>query len=223
MSAMAWAGSNLIVAVPGSYKLISGGVITTIVERIACHTLLAGVPAAQQALLQFDETMTLITDSQGAAIKEPLVMPGQPLALAQAGAFVVAVCGDGIHVFDRNTSREVQQIAFPYAAVAAGDGGYLQEGNSAALPVADNVAGSCVVLGTPTSVYCLQPVAMEQQVRDLLKRKQYTQVYTATVPDLMSSGCIACLRNWSVLSAKSAFTCVCVLFFVHQVHICQPC
>jgi hypothetical protein len=45
--------------------------------------------------------MVLIAGEDGAASRAPLQLPMPPLALAAAGLFVVAVCDDGVHVYDR--------------------------------------------------------------------------------------------------------------------------
>lgn len=92
----------------------------------------------------------------GAAAREPLQLPLPPLALASAGLFVVAVCDDGVYAFDRNSSRQVQQIEYAH------DDTYV--GLSQRLPAAADAGGRCICLATSSQVLWLEPVALEQQV-----------------------------------------------------------
>jgi len=79
-----------------------------------------------------------------------------PLALSSAGLFVVAVCDDGVYAFDRNSSRQVQQIEYAH------DDTYV--GLSQRLPAAADAGGRCICLATSSRVLWLEPVALEQQV-----------------------------------------------------------
>lgn len=92
----------------------------------------------------------------GAACREPLQLPLPPLALSSAGLFVVAVCDDGVYAFDRNSSRQVQQIEYAH------DDTYV--GLSQRLPTAADAGGRCICLATSSLVLWLEPVALEQQV-----------------------------------------------------------
>jgi hypothetical protein len=92
----------------------------------------------------------------GAAVREPLQLPLPPLALSSAGLFVVAVCDDGVYAFDRNSSRQVQQIEYAH------DDTYV--GLSQRLPTAADAGGRCICLATSSLVLWLEPVALEQQV-----------------------------------------------------------
>jgi hypothetical protein len=94
--------------------------------------------------------------SAGAAVREPLQLPLPPLALSSAGLFVVAVCDDGVYAFDRNSSRQVQQIEYAH------DDAYV--GLSQRLPAAADAGGRCICLATSSQVLWLEPVALEQQV-----------------------------------------------------------
>lgn len=89
-------------------------------------------------------------------MREPLQLPLPPLALASAGLFVVAVCDDGVYIFDRNSSRQVQQIEYAH------DDAYV--GLTQRLPAAADAGGRCICLATSSQVLWLEPVALEQQV-----------------------------------------------------------
>jgi hypothetical protein len=82
----------------------------------------------------------------------------QPIALAAAGLFVVALCDDGVHVFDHTrSSREVQHIDFAH------DDAYVRL--TGRLPAAADAAGKCICLTSSSQVLRLEPIAIEQQVR----------------------------------------------------------
>lgn len=95
-------------------------------------------------------------------MREPLQLPMPPIALAAAGLFVVALCDDGVHVFDHTRgSREVQHIDFAH------DDAYVRL--SGRLPAAADASGRCICLATSSQVLRLEPVAIEQQVRSLFQ------------------------------------------------------
>lgn len=89
-------------------------------------------------------------------MREPLQLPLPPLALASAGLFLVAVCDDGVYVFDRSTSRQVQQVPYAHDDTYTG---LLQR-----LPAAADSSGQCICIATSSTVVWLEPVALEQQV-----------------------------------------------------------
>jgi hypothetical protein len=63
--------------------------------------MLGCIHAERLAVLAWDEGMLLLAGEDGAAVRAPLQLPSPPVALAAAGLFVVAVCDDRVHVFDR--------------------------------------------------------------------------------------------------------------------------
>jgi hypothetical protein len=105
--------------------------------------------------------------SAGAAVRAPLQLPSPPLALAACGLFVAVLCDDGVHVFDRSSAAEVQHIDYQHDDAHAALVG--------SLPVASDPAGRAVIFAASGGVLCLQPIALQQQVRELLKRKRFDQ------------------------------------------------
>jgi hypothetical protein len=79
-----------------------------------------------------------------------------PLALAATGFFVVAVCDDGVHVFDRSSSQEVQHIDYAH------DDAYVRL--NSVIPAAADAASKCICLASSSQVLRLEPIAIEQQV-----------------------------------------------------------
>lgn len=68
----------------------------------------------------------------------------------------MAVCDDGVYAFDRNSSKQVQQIEYAH------DDTYV--GLAQRLPAAADAGGRCICLATSSQVLWLEPVALEQQV-----------------------------------------------------------
>eukprot|EP00879_Flechtneria_rotunda_P031553 GHRR01034479.1.p1 GENE.GHRR01034479.1~~GHRR01034479.1.p1 ORF type:complete len:455 (+),score=204.41 GHRR01034479.1:504-1868(+) len=181
---IAWAGSSVFLAVPGGYKAVTRQQstaapqtavaatgqyqLTCIADHLASiQPMVSSVPGSGLGLMLWEENMVLVTDAAGAAVCEPLQLSMTPLALAAAGLFVVALCDDGVHVFDRTNSREVQHIDYSH------DDAYVRL--TQRLPAAGDAGGSCICLATSSQVLRLEPIAIEQQVRELLKRKQFDQ------------------------------------------------
>lgn len=100
--------------------------------------------------------MCVFLSLAGAAVREPLQLPMAPLSLTSAGMFLVALCDDGIHVFDRTTSKEVQHIDFAH------DDAYVRMQQR--LPTAADDGGRAIVVATTQAVFRLEPIAVEQQV-----------------------------------------------------------
>jgi hypothetical protein len=117
---MAWVGSSIVLVIPGGYAVMRQGAragaapgmplgtpahpqwtATVLADHLTVFPMVGAVPPVQLAVLAWDEGMLLLTDEDGTAVRAPLVLGTQPLALAAAGLFVVAVCDDGLHVFDR--------------------------------------------------------------------------------------------------------------------------
>lgn len=122
---VAWVGGSLALAIPGGYAIArppppsaaggdggggagAGGAtaaadwqVTLLADHLTAPPVLAPVPGARRVVLAWDEGLLLVAGEDGAARQAPLALPLPPLALAAAGAFVVAVCDDGVHVFDR--------------------------------------------------------------------------------------------------------------------------
>uniref|UniRef100_A0A383VGG5 Uncharacterized protein n=1 Tax=Tetradesmus obliquus TaxID=3088 RepID=A0A383VGG5_TETOB len=185
---LAWAGSSLLLAVPGGYQALHptsphpptqqqqqqqqqavGYRLVVLADHLSSiQPLLGSIPEQGLGLLLWEESMVLVTDASGAAVREPLQLSMPPIALAAAGLFVVALCDDGVHVFDHTRgSREVQHIDFAH------DDAYVRL--SGRLPAAADASGRCICLATSSQVLRLEPVAIEQQVRELLKRKRFDQ------------------------------------------------
>lgn len=55
----------------------------------------------------------IIVDAYGQPASSALTFPSSPSSLALADDFIVAVCMDGIHVYDLSDSSLVQTIHFP--------------------------------------------------------------------------------------------------------------
>lgn len=153
---LAWAGRAVFIAVPGGYKVLHGNKVVNIAEHLLVNPMLAPIPSLNCGVLLWDDNMALVTDPNGVAVREPLLLPMTPLAVAHAGLFIVAMCDDGVHVFDRGSSKEVQHIDWAH------DDAYV--GLTKRLPCADDMDGRCIVMATAQEVFLLEPIALEQQV-----------------------------------------------------------
>jgi hypothetical protein len=78
--------------------------------------MVAPIPSQHLGMVLWEEGIVLVTDATGAAVRPPLLLPSRPLALAQAGLFLVAVTDEGVLVFERSASAKV-------AALQKGEGG----------------------------------------------------------------------------------------------------
>ena len=97
-------------AVPGGYKLLQDNILTTLADHLdpSMHPMVEPLPSCQLGLLLWDSALVLVVGAAGVAVREPLLLPGPPLAMSHAGLFVVVVGEEGVTVYDRNSAREVQ-------------------------------------------------------------------------------------------------------------------
>ncbi|MEW5300203.1 MAG: hypothetical protein WDW36_003149 [Sanguina aurantia] len=186
VSELAWVGNSIVCAVPGGYTLVqSGNKVTEVARGLTVPPRLSSLPASRLGALAFSEALLLLTDASGSAVREPLLIPGRPLTITHSGHFLVIVSEDsGLTVFDVHTAKPVQSIPFAHDDPWVAASGRLPSCADSAMPLdLDSGRGSVVtggavgvghvLLATASTLFCLQPVELEEQVRELLKSARY--------------------------------------------------
>ena len=137
-------------------------------EELA-HTRAAvrGLPAAGRALLLVGQAGVFV-DAWGSPVGSSLRLDhlaAQPGALAASALHALVICADGVHVFDAETGELVQHLAF--------GGGAPRRAAGQPLLAGDSPTGAAVAVAGAQGVWLCLPVSLEQQVRELLLRREY--------------------------------------------------
>lgn len=153
--------------------------VTEVARGLTIPPRLSSLPATCLGALAFSDALLLLTDASGSAVREPLLIPGRPLTITHSGHFLVIVSEDsGLTVFDVSTAKPVQSIPFAHDDPWVAASGRLPAcADSAVRLVLDSGKGSTgsggavgvghVLLATASTLFCLQPVELEEQVCDL--------------------------------------------------------
>lgn len=166
---------------PTSLPPPSQSQVTEIARTITTTPRMSSLPACSLGALMFSDTLLLLTDPSGSAVREPLFCSGRPLAMTHSGSFLVIVSEEsGLQVFDVATARSVQAIPFshddPWVAAsgrlpACADSAVrsdLDPAGSGSGTRRESTGRACgaghVLLATASTLFCLQPVEMEDQV-----------------------------------------------------------
>ncbi|GMH35213.1 hypothetical protein BSKO_03081 [Bryopsis sp. KO-2023] len=168
-----WINGQILVCTRQWYKSINANGVWDLLKP-SSTPMCAAIPAAGVVAMIWEDTMAVVSDSQGRAARPPLNLPSKPLVLSQGGMCTVAVCADsGILIFDQMSSKLVQCIPFQVNGLTSRTEDQ-QQPDDYGLSHADTPTGSCVVLAAHRRIWVLRPVAPESQALQLLKSKSYS-------------------------------------------------
>eukprot|EP00798_Chlamydomonas_sp_ICE-L_P020264 gene20264-27018_t len=164
---MAWIGDSILLEVTGGYKLVQPGCrVVDVASNVTKLTMMTPLPplapTRHRARSGAENPAFTHRDSKGNATHEPLPLPDCPLAFATSGLFIIVVLDD---------SKPVT-------------------GSAVATANQVHVNGK-LLLASANQVFCLQPVALETQIRELLAGKRFKRAL-----DLISI-CKAAGENWA--------------------------
>lgn len=170
IKSMAWLGQKVVLCTSLRYMLLqpTQGTSTqlfALAEEAPSPTLVQSIPSANLAVLLMDEVGVVINDS-GQPAQSALTFPSTPIALAASGLYILAACTDGVHVYDRTSASWVQSLPYPPGVTPS-------PGQS--IITAYNNKGSCVLFSGLQKVMLFQPIALDEQAKDLLRAGQYEQ------------------------------------------------
>mmetsp|Transcript_12664 Transcript_12664/g.35634 ORF Transcript_12664/g.35634 Transcript_12664/m.35634 type:complete len:943 (+) Transcript_12664:317-3145(+) len=168
---LAWTGGSVIAATNYRYLVVSlrDGSLTHLFDLPGSvgsasprPPMLAPFPASATAMLLMEQ-VGLVVNSEGNPTGGTLAFPSEPLAFAQCGIYILALCSDGVTIYEQATAAPVQTIACSLS----------DEGGEAWASAAGTSTGSCVATASRRCVRLLQPVGLEVQARELLREGQH--------------------------------------------------
>nr|GEV14942.1 transforming growth factor-beta receptor-associated protein 1 [Tanacetum cinerariifolium] len=113
------------------------------------------------------DNVGIIVDCDGQPVGGSLVFGGCPEGIAEMGSSLVALDGDKMELYGKKSGKCVQKIllagegAGPHVIADDGDG-----------------SGKVVVVATSSKVICYLKVPSEEQIKDLLRKKDFKEAIT---------------------------------------------
>ncbi|KAK9804448.1 hypothetical protein WJX73_002374 [Symbiochloris irregularis] len=161
---MAWMGSDLVVctALRAMLLQLPAGTYTQIFALPSdspSALLVQAIPDANQALLLVDQAGVFV-NALGQPTGTALTFPTAPGAIMAAGEHVLAACSDAMHIYNRATAAHVQSLPWLEGT---------QPNPGQRLLAASDPSGSCICLAGLRKVWLYMPVALEEQVQQVLQ------------------------------------------------------
>ncbi|KAL2930455.1 Vacuolar sorting protein 3, partial [Bienertia sinuspersici] len=177
---IAWLDDSLILGTSNAYSVMS--CITGHVSLIFTLPDMAARPCLK--LLSKDKKVLLVVDNAGIIVDihgQPvggtLVFGSAPHSIAELSPYVVVASNKIMELYHKRSGTCVQTFSF---------GGGIGNGNCF-LADEDNLNGSFVAVATASKVFCYRKIPCEEQIKDLLKKKNYKEAISL-VEELEAEG-----------------------------------
>ncbi|PRQ29934.1 putative quinoprotein alcohol dehydrogenase-like superfamily [Rosa chinensis] len=166
--AMVWLNDSIIVSTLNGYTLFScvtgqSGVIFSLPD-VSSPPRLKLLRKEWNVLLLVDN-VGIIANAHGQPVGGSLVFHRDPDSIGEISSYVVVARDGKMELYHKKTGRCVQMVTF---------GG---EGVGGPCIVADEEDGSgkLIVVATPTKVICYRKLPSEEQIKDLLRKKNFKE------------------------------------------------
>jgi len=165
---MAWLDNSIIVGTVNGYIVISitdgNSTPVFLLPDSSSPPLLKCIPRDGEVLLLVD-SVGIVVNGAGQPTAGSLLFKYYPDSVGQSGPYVVVAKHGKLELFHKATGFRVQSISLATA------------GHSI---VADENEGNFLVVATESKVSCFQQVSIEEQLKELLRKKSYDEaVYLA--------------------------------------------
>ncbi|MFS7889263.1 putative vacuolar sorting protein 39/Transforming growth factor beta receptor-associated domain 1 [Helianthus anomalus] len=164
---MVWIDDSIIVGCSSGYYLCSCvtgqcGLIFSFPDTSSTPRL--KVLKKDYKIFMLVDNVGIIVDSHGQPVGGSLVLQGSPDGIGEMGSCVVAIQSGKMELYGKKSGNCVQKVVF------GGEG----RGNHVITDDEDGT-GKVVVVATPTKVICYLKVPSEEQIKDLLKKKDFKE------------------------------------------------
>ncbi|KAJ4702603.1 transforming growth factor-beta receptor-associated protein 1 [Melia azedarach] len=167
---MVWLNDSIIVGTVNGYSLFScvsgqSGVIFTLpdISDISCPPMLKLLLKEQKVLLLVDN-VGVVADMHGQPVGGSWVFRKSPDSVGELSLYVVILKGGKIELYHKKSGICFQAITF---------GG---EGVGQCIAADEECSGGkLLVVATPTKVICYRKVPSEEQIKDLLRKKDFKE------------------------------------------------
>ncbi|KAI7746033.1 hypothetical protein M8C21_017243, partial [Ambrosia artemisiifolia] len=170
---LVWVNDSMIVGCSSGYYLCSCvtgqcGLIFSFPD--VSSVLRLKVLKKDYKILMLVDNVGIIVDSHGQPVGGSLVFNGSPDGIGEMGSCVAAIHSGKMELYAKKSGNCVQKVVF------GGEG----RGNHV---IADDEDGNgkAVVVATPNKVICYLKVPSEEQIKDLLKKKDFKEAVSLSV------------------------------------------
>eukprot|EP01018_Ginkgo_biloba_P015024 Gb_27372 [translate_table: standard] len=195
ITTMAWLDNALIVGTAHGYMLIAvtNGQVTPIfsLPDSSDPPLLKSFAKDCEALLLIDN-VGIVVNTAGQPTAGSLLFKYSPDSLGQTAQYVVVGKRGQLELYHRKTGSRVQSLSLTAVEI----------GHSV---IADDNDGEFVVVATESKVSCLRQVPVEEQLKELLRQKEYDEA-VCLAEEFVKEGEGDCAKErLSLLHAQAGF------------------
>ncbi|KAJ4832081.1 hypothetical protein Tsubulata_009852 [Turnera subulata] len=182
IKSVVWINDSIIVGTSKGYSLFScvsgqGGVLFTLPEDVASLPLMKVLAWKEKKVMLVVDNVGLVVNSEGQPVGGSLVFRrGRPECVGELGPYVVVVKGGKMELCCKKSGRCVQTVAFAVDGVGPCFVANEEGGD-----------GEVVAVATPSKVFCYRKVPSEEQIKDLLRKKNFKEAISL-VEELESDG-----------------------------------
>ncbi|KAK1425103.1 hypothetical protein QVD17_20448 [Tagetes erecta] len=164
---LVWVNDSIIVGCSSGYYLCS--CVTGQCGLIFSFPDLSSIPRLKvlkkdYKILMMVDNVGIIVDTHGQPVGGSLVFHGSPDGIGEMGSCVVAIHSGKMELYGKKSGNCVQKIVF--------EGG--GRGNNVIADDEDGT-GKMVVVATSTKIICYLKVPSEEQIKDLLRKKDFKE------------------------------------------------
>ncbi|GBG71975.1 hypothetical protein CBR_g10913 [Chara braunii] len=181
-----WMGESLFLSNRRGYLIYrlreGGGLLPLFSLPADCQDqpLMKAISSMGEAVLT-TEKIGVQVDARGQPTGTSLLFDSSPSSLGQSPPFLMAVIGgNSVDVYNRRTGAKVQRLDLPNGLLGEKKKGSSSSSSSSGLGwmLANDDNGSCVIAFNETQVWYARPVALDEQLKELLRRKEYAEAVT---------------------------------------------
>ncbi|KAL5985479.1 hypothetical protein ACLOJK_027463 [Asimina triloba] len=164
---MVWLDESIIVGTGNGYTLISsstgqGSLIFSLPDSSGLPCL-KSLWRDRQALLLVDNVGIIVNDL-GQPVSGSLIFRYAPDSVGELGPYLMVVKDGMMDLYHKRTGSHVQSVSF------AGEGV-----GRCAVVADESEVGNLVVVATPSKIVCFKKVSAEEQIKDLLRKKNFKE------------------------------------------------
>ncbi|CAH9145690.1 unnamed protein product [Cuscuta epithymum] len=176
---LAWVDDSIFYGTKNGYYLYScssgqGGLLFSLPDSSG-PPLMKVLRNECKVLLMMDN-VSVIVDAEGQPVGGSLVFHGAPDSVGEIGSYVQVIRSGKVELYHKKSGNCVQRV--PFEGEVGTHGIVADEGN---------VKGKHFALATGTKVICYQKVSYEDQIKDLLRKKNISEA-VSLMEELWSEG-----------------------------------
>lgn len=176
---MVWLDDSIIVGSSEGYILYScvtgqGGLIFSLPDPSSSPPRLKLLLKEQKVLLLVDNVGVMV-NAQGQPVGGSLVFRRAPDSVGEMGSSIAVVRNGKMDLYHKRSGKCVQMLSFA------------EEGVGPCVLADQDGSGQLIVVATPSKVVCYGKVPSEEQIKDLLRKKNFEEALSL-VEELQSEG-----------------------------------